>query len=157
METSYHENYIRQLHHLLDAVKKSEKRFVEASDHVDSADYKDLFNRYVDERITIIAELKEAIIKLGGTLSSGEKAEIEKPQTTEEKINPDIKKEQSILERVRSSEREALEAYDEVLQGTILEDFNLKTLLMGHRLTINEAFTELDKRYFAHFKLSQPY
>ena len=157
METSYHENYVRQLHHLLNAVMKSEKRFVEASDHVDSVDYKNLFNHYVEERINIIAELKEAIIKLGGTLSSGEMAEIETPHSTEEKLNPDVKKEQSTLERVRNSEREALEVYDEVLQGAILEDFNLKTLLMGHRLIINEAFTELDKRYFAHFKLSQPY
>jgi hypothetical protein len=157
METSYHENYIRQLHHLLDAVKKSEKQLVEASDHVDSADYKNLFNHYIDERINIISELKEAIKKLGGTLSSREEAEIEKPHSTEAKINPDIKKEQPILERVRTSEREVLEAYDEVLQGTILENFDLKTLLMGHRLTISEAFTELDKRYFAHFKLSQPY
>ena len=157
METSYHENYIRQLHHLLDAVKKSEKRFVEAAEHIDTAEYKNLFNHYIDERVNIITELKEAITKLGGTLSLGDQAEIERPHSTEAKTNPDIKKEQPILERVRTSELEVLEAYDEVLQGTILEEFDLKTLLMGHRLTISEAFTELDKRYFAHFKLSQPY
>ena len=61
------------------------------------------------------------------------------------------------MEKLRSTERETLDAYDDVLQGTILENFNLKTLIMGHRLIINEAFTELDRRYFELFKLSQPY
>lgn len=157
METSYHENYIKQLQRLLNTVAKSEKRLIEAADHTNSKDYKKLFDRYADERITIMSELKEAIIDLGGNISNATETEIGTPHASNDNSSHDIKQYQAVLERLRNSERETLDAYDDVLQGSILEDFNLKTLLMGHRLTINEAFIELDKLYFALFKLSQPY
>lgn len=157
METSYHENYIKQLQRLLNMVAKSEKKFIEAADQVDSEDYKRLFDRYADERIAIMSELKEVITSLGGNISNANEIEIGTPHASHNNTIHDIKQYQTVLERLRSSERETLDAYDEVLQGSILEEFNLKTLLMGHRLTINEAFTELDKLYFGLFKLSQPY
>ncbi|MEJ6979929.1 DUF2383 domain-containing protein [Pedobacter sp. P351] len=157
MESSYHENYIKQLQRLLHTVAKSEKKLIDASDHIVSEEYKNLIDKYAEERIIIISELQEAIAQLGGTHTNVEsEIGIHHPITGLGTM-PNSKKEQSILEQVRNSERDALETYDDVLQGSILEEFNLKTLLMGHRLAINEAFTELDKRYFALFKLSEPY
>jgi uncharacterized protein (TIGR02284 family) len=157
METSYHENYIKQLQRLLNAVTKSQKKYISASEHIDSADFKNLFNRYAEERNTLISELKDAIEKLGGSVESHEDAEIGAHHWNSTHGSTDPKKDQGVLEKIRNSERDTLDTYDDVLQGSILEEFNLKTLIMSQRLTISDAFTELDKKYFSLFKLSQPY
>ena len=157
METSYHENYAKQLQRLLSVVTKSQKKYIDASDYVDSADFKNLFNRYADERKNIITELKEAIHKLGGKINNTDEAEIGSHHWNSTHSGQDPKKDQAVLEKIRNSEQETLDTYDDVLQGTILEEFNLKTLIMSQRLSINEAFTEIERRYFSLFKLSQPY
>lgn len=153
---SYNENYGKQLQKLLHAVTKSQKKYIEASEKIDVAELKNLFNRYAFDRNQIISELNQAILNFGGQISDSND-EIVSHHWNEDGNSPDSKKDQSIMEKLRSTERETLDAYDDVLQGTILENFNLKTLIMGHRLIINEAFTELDRRYFELFKLSQPY
>ena len=157
METSYHENYAKQLQRLLNVVTKSQKKYIDGSDHVDSADFKNLFNRYADERKNIITELKEAIQKLGGSVSDTDEAEIGAHHWNSTHSGQDVKKDQSVLDKIRNSEQETLDTYDDVLQGSILEEFDLKTLIMSQRLMINEAFTDIDRRYFSLFKLSQPY
>lgn len=156
METSYKENYGKQLHKLLNTVQKSQKRYHEASSKISSSEIKELFDRFAQQRDNIIKELQEALNHWD-------------PNSTEDMIvDPGVsnwnssspensKSDQSVLESVRGTEQEVLDKYDDVLQGSILEEFDLKTMLMDHRLTVNEAFTELDKKYFALFKLSQPY
>ncbi|MBC8052731.1 MAG: DUF2383 domain-containing protein [Sphingobacteriaceae bacterium] len=155
METSYQENYKKQLQRLESAVVKSQKKYIKASEQIESEEFRNLFHKYSDQRTTIINELNEAIRHLGGV--SENRTEPEPGIHTSPGTKADIKKDQTVLETLRGSEQETLDVYDEVLQGSILEDFNLKTLLMSHRLTINEAYTDLDKRYFDLFKLSQPY
>lgn len=155
METSYHENYTKQLQRLLNAVSKSHRKYLKASDQIESQEFKDQFRRYTNERSQIIAELKEAIHKLGG--QTHDTADAEAAVHHSDHAKTDGKKDQSLLEALRASEQETLDIYDEVLQGSILEEFDLKTLIMSQRLIINEAYTELDKRYFELFKLSQPY
>lgn len=152
---SYHENYSKQLQRLLNIVTKGQKKYVKASEQTDSEEFKNLFHRYADERNNIIAELKDAIRNYGGVV--GESTEPEAGIQNWNSTKIDTKKDQTILETLRGSEQEILDTYDDVLQGTILEDFNLKTLIMSQRLTISESFTELDRRYFELFKLSQPY
>lgn len=155
METSYHENYTKQLQRLLNAVNKSHRKYLKASDQIESQEFKDHFRRYTNERSQIIAELKEAIHKLGG--QTHDNADAETAVHHSDHTKTDAKKDQTVLESLRASEQETLDTYDEVLQGSILEEFDLKTLIMSQRLIINEAYTELDKRYFELFKLSQPY
>lgn len=157
MEASYHENYTKQLQRLLNAVIKSQKKHISASEHIDSADFKNLFNGYAEERNDLIAELEDAIKKLGGSVEPYDDSEINAHHWNSTHSATDPKKDQAILEKIRNSERDTLDTYDDVLQGSILEEFNLKTLIMSQRLTISDAFTELDKRYFSLFKLSEPY
>jgi uncharacterized protein (TIGR02284 family) len=155
METSYHENFSKQLQRLINTISKSHKKHLKASEEVESDELKALFRRYADERGIMIHELKEAIQKLGGQVDQSTEPEAGLPNWNNTKI--DTKKDQTVLETIRGSEQETLDTFDDVLQGSILEDFDLKTLIMSQRLTISEAFTELDRRYFDRFKLSQPY
>ena len=155
MEASYHENYTKQLQRLLNIVSKGKKKYIKASEQIDSEVFKNLFSRYIDERNHIISELKDAIKNLGGVVGESTEPEAGLENWNSTKIH--TKKDQTILETLRGSEQETLDAYDDVLQGTILEEFDLKTLIMSQRLTISEAFTELDRKYFELFKLSEPY
>jgi uncharacterized protein (TIGR02284 family) len=157
MESTYHENYVKQLQRLLKAVAHSQKKFTDASDHIESADFKNLFNRYSDERRQIVIELTEAIKKLGGKVDDSLLIDSNPHHFNSTHSTPGTKKDQAVLEKVRNSEQETLDTYDDVLQGSILEEFDLKTLIMSQRLIVSEAFTELDRRYFSLFKLSEPY
>ena len=156
MEASYKENYGKQLHKLLNSVQKSQKRYHEASEKISSAEIKELFDRFAHQRDEIMGELREAINHWDP--SSNDDLIVDPGVSNWNSSNPEnSKSDQSVLESIRGTEQEVLDKYDDVLQGSILEEFDLKTMLMSHRLTINEAFAELDKKYFALFKLSQPY
>ena len=156
METSYHENYIKQLERLLKVVIKSQRKYSEASDNIESPELKNLFNTRVTERQQIAVELQEHITKLGG--HSDELSYEGNPHHfNSTKSGTSSKHDQSVLESIRNSEQEALDAYDDTMQGTILENLELKTLMSSHRLSISEAFGDLDSRYFSMFKSSEPY
>lgn len=152
MENTYNENYIKQLERLLQSVVKSQKRLVDASNEIDSFELKNLFNRYADDRNAIIAELQADIRTLGA--ESENIVDVKIDQRNWDIAVPAIgtKKDQGILEKVRQGEQNTLDMYDEILQGSILEEMSLKTSLMGQRLKINESFTELDRQYFELFK-----
>lgn len=152
METTYHENYIKQLQRLLHSVVKSQKRYIEASNQLDSSELKNLFNKYAAERNDIIAELKKDISQLGSQSEDTIDVKIEQQNLDISLPAIGTRKDQAILEKIRHAEQDTLDMYDEVLQGSILEDFNLKTSLMGQRLKINESFTEMDRQYFKLFK-----
>ena len=155
MEASYHENYTKQLQRLLNIVAKGRKKYLKAAEQTESDEFRNLFNRYAGEREDIISELKAAIQKLDGQVNESTEQEAEVQNLNSTKVHS--KKDQSILDSLRGSEQETLDTYDDVLQGSILEEFDLKTLIMGQRLRVNEAYTELERRYFELFKLSQPY
>ncbi|HEY0056670.1 MAG TPA: DUF2383 domain-containing protein [Pedobacter sp.] len=157
MEAAYHENYIKQLQRLLNSVIESQKKYIDAADHIDSADFKNLFNRYADERTNMISELKDAIQKLSGSTPDVSAADVNSHHFNSTHTTTDTKKDQEILSKLRNSEKDALDVYDDILQGSILEVFNLKTLIMSQRLTISNALTEIDQRYFDLYKLKQPY
>jgi uncharacterized protein (TIGR02284 family) len=157
MEAAYHENYVKQLQRLLNSVVKSQKKYIDGSSHVDSADFKNLFNRYADERTNMISELKDAIQKLSGSTPDITAEEVDAHHINSTHSGTDTKNDQDVMSKLRNSEKEALDTYDDILQGSILEEFNLKTLIMSQRLTISDALTELDQRYFDLYKLKQPY
>lgn len=152
METTYQENFSKQLQRLLHSVIKSQKRYIEASNELDSSELKNLFNKYATERNDIIAELTRDIKQLGAQSEDITDVKIEQKNWDISVPAIGTKKDQGILEKIRHAEQDTLDMYDEVLQGSILEDFNLKTSLMGQRLKINESFTEMDRQYFNLFK-----
>ncbi|HEX8377642.1 MAG TPA: DUF2383 domain-containing protein [Pedobacter sp.] len=157
MEAAYHENYIKQLQRLLTSVVKSQKKYIDSTEHIDSADLKNLFNRYADERTNMITELTNAIQKLSGNTPDVSAVDVNSHHFNSTHNATETKKDQEILSKLRNSEKDALDIYDDTLQGSILEEFNLKTLIMSQRLTISNALTELDQRYFDMYKLKQPY
>jgi uncharacterized protein (TIGR02284 family) len=155
METSYQENYIKQLQRLINSLYKNEKQYIKASHQIENEEMKNTFRHTAEHRSSLITELEDAIRKLGGEVNtdSHHVSDLHQGDNT----SADIKKEQAVLESLRKSEQDTLDTYDDVLQGTILEEFNLKTLIMSQRLAISDSFTELDRRYFDMFKLKQPY
>jgi len=159
METSYHENYVKQLKRLLTVINKSKRKYAEASNDIESAEIKDIFNQFISERQTISSELKNQIQKLGGTTKESEddSAELNTRHFNSTKTHTGSGHDQTVLEKIRNSEQETLDTYDDILQGSILEEFDLKTLIASQRLIVSEAFTELDRRYFSMFKSKQPY
>ena len=158
MEATYHENYTKQLQRLLNVVNKSKKKYLEASNDIDSPELKNIFNQFISERQTVYSELKTEIKKRGGDIEEIENdSELNKHHFNSTKMGAATHNDQSVLEKIRNTEQEALDAYDDVLQGSILEEFDLKTLIGGQRLIINEAFTELDRRYFSMFQNKQSY
>lgn len=158
METTYPENYTKQLQRLLNVVNKSKKKYLEASNDIDSPELKNLFNQFISERQTVYSELKTEINKRGGDIEEIENDSALKPHHFNSlKSGAATHNDQSVLEKIRNTEQEALDAYDDVLQGSILEEFDLKTLIGGQRLIINEAFTELDRRYFSMFQNKQAF
>lgn len=151
MEASYQENFGKQLQRLLNAVHKSRNKYQEAN-NIDSPEIRNLTEKVISERKSIESELINEINNLGGSADiSAESANL---FDSENSIG-NKGKDQSVLEKIRSADRELLENYDDVLQGTILENVHLKTTLFGHRLLINEAFTELDQIYFSMFKTKE--
>lgn len=152
MEAAYHENYLKQLERLLDSVVKSQKRYIEDSKHLESVELKNLFDKYAVERNDIIAELKKDIQSIGPKIHSISDVKIDQQNWDIPLPATNSHSDQSILAKARHTEQGTLDMYDEVLQGSVLEDLSLKTALMGQRLKINESFTEMDRQYFELFK-----
>ena len=158
METSYQENYTKQLQRLFAAVNKSKKKYFEASNDIESPELKNFFNHSISERQTISSELKTEIKQLGcDVVDADNTIEVNSHHFNSTKSGTASNHDQTVLESIRNSEQEVLDAYDDVLQGSILEEFRLKTVLASHRLIISEAFTHLDKVYFSLFKSKESY
>lgn len=145
MEASYRENFEKQLQRLLHAVRKSRNKYQEA--YIESPEVKNLFDNVITERETIESELITEIKALNSS------ADVDAYEFSGNKASKSGgHSEQSVLEKIRGTDRELLEAYDDVLQGTILESVHLKAVLSSQRFLVNEAFTKLDAKYFSLFK-----
>ncbi|WP_207425322.1 PA2169 family four-helix-bundle protein [Pedobacter sp. SYSU D00535] len=154
MATTYPENYTKQLQRLEALLNDSYKTYQHAIDHVQSADLKELLRSVATERESILAELKSRIRSMGGDPEHDETGFLATLQRGWQGIKAAAagSGDQGVLDSCRSSDVEVLNGYDDVLQGTILEDTELKTFLASQRLTINNALIELDARYFKLFK-----
>lgn len=153
MET-YHENFIKQLHRLLSLITDSKKHYQHASEHIESTEFRDLLRQYVHEREIISNELRAKISSLGGDPDEDEHGFLSILQKSwlDLKAKAAGSGDQELLESCRNSDQALLDGYDDVLQGSVLENEDLKTFLAGQRLSINESFWELDRYYFSLFK-----
>lgn len=150
---AYTENYNKQLQRLHRILQEGQKGYTDAAEHVKSEDLKALFQNIATEREALANQMAAKMVEFGydpnghddalGVLHRGWMS-IKASMTS----NTD----QNILESCRNGDQAALDAFDDVLQGEILYDIELKSFLMEPRLKINETFLDLDKRYFDMFK-----
>jgi uncharacterized protein (TIGR02284 family) len=154
MKSAYPENFTKQLQRLLGLVNDSRTHFAEAIEKVSSQEFKDFLKQILIEREALQIELVNRIVRLGGDpddyklsfLSGLERSW----QTLKAKASGSG--DQEILEACRNVDQAVLDGYDDVLQGSILEDEELKYFISSQRFTINQSFLELDERYFSLFK-----
>jgi uncharacterized protein (TIGR02284 family) len=153
MMEQYPENYKRQLEHLLNIVNDGKEEYREAAEHAQAALLKETFLRHSNERKHMAEELKERLSYMGGDTDNeeGDNSGLIQRAITSVKTALSGNNDQAMLESCRTADRNALEAYDEVLQGSILET-DLKAFLTGQRFLISQAYYEVDKLYFSKFK-----
>ncbi|EOR96392.1 hypothetical protein ADIARSV_0434 [Arcticibacter svalbardensis MN12-7] len=151
---SYSENYNKQLHRLYKILQASHKGYLEAKNHTESSELKDLFEKYAIDRELLTQQMRDKIAHYGGNadLDHDDAVGLLHRGWLSLKTSLTANTAQNILESCRNADQVALDAYDDALQGEILNDFELKTFLMEQRLNINENYTELDRRYFSLFK-----
>lgn len=150
---TYSENYSKQLQRLYKIIQEGHKGYIDASEHAKSSDLKMLFQKISAERSSLADQMVSKMATFGydphakddalGVLHRG---------WMNIKASMTSNSDQSILESCRNGDQAALDAFDDVLQGEILYDTELKSFLMELRLKINETFLDLDKRYFELFK-----
>jgi uncharacterized protein (TIGR02284 family) len=153
----YGENYIKQLQHLLTIVNDGKEGYKKAAEEIDSKPLKEVFNRFFSQRGKMAEELKMKIDELGGNAENtgGDFQGALHRSWMSVKTALTKNDDQAILESCRHGDLIALDVYDDVLQGDILET-DLKPFLMRQRLQIHEAFMEIDRLYFNLFKPSSP-
>ena len=154
MDTTVRKTYTKQLQRLLGLINDSRKNYQYAVDHTESNDLKDLFRNQQAKREAISAELRQKIQQSGADPDEQDQSFLSKMERSWEgfKASMSGKGDQEVLERCRNTDQAVLDGYDDVLQGNILQNQELKTFLAAQRLTINESFTDLDQRYFNLFK-----
>lgn len=150
---AYSENYNKQLQRLYRVLVDGHKGYADAADHVKSDDLRVLFRKIASEREALATQMASKMVEFGydpngdddalGALHRG---------WMSLKASMTSNTDQNILESCRNGDQAALDAFDDVLQGEILYDTELKSFLMEPRLKINETFVDLDKRYFDMFK-----
>lgn len=151
---NYTGNYNKQLQSLLRLLNDSKQGYTEATELVQSAELKDLFFQIIKQRETLAAEIRDRIHSYGGTPDE-ERSDLMASLHRgwmEIKTSMTKKDDQAVLESCRNGDQTVLDAYDDILQGDLLNDTDIKTFLMSQRFIINETFTELDRRYFSLFK-----
>lgn len=152
---NYPENYTNQLKRVLQMVLDSHKGYSEAIEEAGSQEFKDLFSRIASERETIASQLIERIKRYGGDPADENKNELLGMMHRGWmgiKTSVAKKTDQTVLESCRNGDQAILDLYDDILQGDLLNDTDMKTFLMEQRYIINNAFMELDKKYFDLFK-----
>jgi len=154
MKTTYPENYTKQLQRLLGLVNDSRKHFEESLDKLNSQEFKDFLKQLLIEREAVEIELKNRIIRLGGDPTESNIGFLSGLERSWQafKAKAAGTGDQEILEGCRNVDQTVLDGYDDVLQGTILEDEELKYFISSQRYTINQSFLELDDKYFSLFK-----
>lgn len=153
MET-YRENFIPQLQHLYSILNDGKEGYRKAAQETSNPNLKELFRQLSDSRDKLAADLKKRLAESGGTADGGHSGgllgEFHRHWMrlkTAFSANDD----QVILETCRNGDLAALDAYDDTLQGAILET-SLKPFLMNQRIDVHQQFLEIDRLYFSQFK-----
>jgi uncharacterized protein (TIGR02284 family) len=153
----YPENYAKQLERLLTIVNDGKEGYKKASEHAHSPELKDLLMRYSEERAQMSGEIKEKLRTLGGHTENqaGDNAGFlhRAMMAFKTAITKDEKDDQAVLETCRTGDQAALETFDDILQGSILNS-DLKAFITNQRYKISQAYYEMDKLYFQLFKTS---
>ena len=147
------DDYKKPLKKLLEIVNDGKEGYKHAAEQVHSGKLKELFEGYAAERSEMAEKLKakigsdEKLDKDGDTKGAFHRTLM----SIKTALAKDEKDDRVILESCREGDRSALDAFDDVLQGTILET-DLKPFLTGLRYQISKAFNEVDRLYFEGFK-----
>lgn len=151
---AYHENYIKQLQRLLHIISDSFKGYKEAEKDVESADLKELFRQIASERESMTEQLRERIARYGGNADIQGSDILGTLHRSWMGIKTAMthKTDQTVLESCRNGDQAALDTFDDILQGDLLNDTEMKTFLTGQRFAVSQTFMELDRRYFSLFK-----
>lgn len=147
-------NYTKQLHTLLRLVEDSCEGYKTAIEHASSEEFKELFRQIETEREMLATELRERV-KAQGDVTDHQGSDVMASLHRSWmgiKTAMTRKDDQAVLESCRNGDQSVLDAYDDIMQGNLLNNTELKTFLSGQRYTVNRAFMDLDKRYFDLFK-----
>jgi uncharacterized protein (TIGR02284 family) len=151
----YRENYTHQLEHLLAIVNDGKEGYRKAAEKVHSSELKDQLFRYSEERVKMAEEFKEKLSKMGGKTGNTEgdnAGAIHRAlMAFKTAFTREAKDDQAVLETCRTGDQAALDSFDEILQGSILET-DLKPFLIHQRYIVSKAFYDIDKLYFERFK-----
>lgn len=148
------QKFVGALQRLVGILNDGKEGYLKAADHSHKSDLKTLFTQYSQQRAVFADELKMHISSLGGD-ADNEKGG---PLGSLHRLWMDIKAtltntkddEKAILEACKTGEQTALEAYDDVLQGSILET-DLKPVLVNQRTEISKAFNNISTLHLAYF------
>ena len=144
------ENIISELNKLLKRNYDAEKGYHKAATHVKDPDLKRLFEIYSDQRYHFGHDLKGEIKQLGGDLDKGSTFEAAVHRTwmdLKSAVTSDDT--ESMLEECIRGEKEAVEAYQKVLQDSHLPE-TTRTILHDHIAKIEESLyliKELEKQH----------
>lgn len=146
--------YIEVLQRLAYICRHNKDNFHDAAERTKNLRLKDLFNNYAEQHSSFVQVLKEQIHSLGGDPDHEQGTPLTVLDDLWIKIRTSFIQtkddDRSILQMVRSSEVAAMEAYDEELQGDILET-DLKHFLAYQRIEISKALHEVERLYFEQF------
>jgi|GEM_PF-717325 len=153
MESTYKENYARQVQAILVLVNNGMKTYEHAAEKIHSEEIKELFKTTIAQREIMIQALSQKVRNLGGSPDATDNNFFTTVQRNWQsfKASASGSGDQELLEACRNSELAVLNGFDEALQGSVLENISLKNFLMELRFSVNESFTELDRRYFELF------
>ncbi len=153
----YPENYTKQLQRILLIINDGKEGYAKAAEQATSNHLRELFISYSNQRRDMALELKEKIEKMGGKAENneGDKAgSVHRAMMSfKTAFTSDKKDDQAILETCRTGEQAALDVFDDILQGSILET-DLKGFITGLRMQVSQAYYEMDKLYFERFNSS---
>jgi uncharacterized protein (TIGR02284 family) len=152
MET-YRENFVPQLQRLFSILNDGKEGYRKAAQETHSGELRQLFLQFSESRQRLADELGRRIIEAGGTPdhpSGGILGDLHRHWMLL-KTALTASDDQVILETCRNGDLAALDAYDDILQGAILET-SLKPFLMNQRIDVHQQFLEVDKLYFSLFK-----
>lgn len=142
------ENFGKQLNRLIHMCEQTHIKYLHAAEDTASVDLRNMLQQIAEKRLVMMNELKNEIAA-HSTVEPGHGTDI---IGSIHKVWTDIRtavaghSEKDILEICRSSDHEALESYDEILQGEILYS-DLKPLLVKQRTAISQDYQQINKLY----------
>ncbi|MXV15326.1 ferritin-like domain-containing protein [Hufsiella ginkgonis] len=154
MET-YTENHGQKLEQLLSLLNDGKIGYRNAAQQTENPDLRTIFMRFAAQREELADQLRPFVTTYGGdpdNIGGGALGAIHRSWMNIKTAFTD-NDDQAILETCKNGDLAALDAYDDALQGSILET-PLKPILMNQRIDIHQAFLEIDKLYFGLFKTS---